>query len=643
MARNDKTVIEAINSINTEISNQETLLQTLSTALDGKAVGGNIATDEKVLTETGDFLQLEGLAGKKLTVTSNVTDATDCWMVHCGRNLIPTMPITGTCVEVDGGFTATATDSIIYLESQKVWIPAGTYNFSLYDALQPGSGTNICAYLQVDDNDWDHCLHELSLSINITLSAPTQIKLFCTVAAGYTATIRPVLIPGTVRADFYESYKGIVYEQHFDTATTQKHTWADITAFDGTNTIYDSTGDLSVSWTEANTGEPSGISSFDYKAYDLPIINLTGDVSTMTKEQSVTLEYIYGDLTGTLTCKWQGSSSLAYPKKNYTLKFDNAFEAKSGWGLHNKYVLKANYMDYSHARNVCSAKLWGEIVKSRTTVDSKMESAPNYGAIDGFPVLVVINGVYQGLYTFNIPKDSWMFSMGDSDTECFVSADAFCDATYFKAEATLNGDFEVEYAPNEDETEWIKTSLNRLINACQNSTETNLDTIGQYIDWESVIDYYIFVMLLCGEDMTAKNYILATYNGTKWIMSAYDMDSVFGLAWDGKSTYAPNHIGDSSIFYGDQHKLMSLIKTYKKTELKDRYNALRQTSLSEYNVTKVINDFAGAIPKAMYDAETTLWTGIPGTTINNLNQILNWYRLRCQYMDYVINNELDNL
>ena len=106
-------------------------------------------------------------------------------------------------------------------------------------------------------------------------------------------------------------------------------------------------------------------SAIDPSVYGLPVLYLTGDTAGMSKDNAVSMNYVYGERSGECTLKWQGSSSLSYPKKNYTIKFDNAFEAKEGWGPQKKYCLKANYIDHSHARNIVSAKLWGEIVKSR--------------------------------------------------------------------------------------------------------------------------------------------------------------------------------------------------------------------------------------------------------------------------------------
>ena len=121
---------------------------------------------------------------------------------------------------------------------------------------------------------------------------------------------------------------------------------------------------------------------------------------------------------GYVDIKCQGTSSMSYPKKNFTIKLytDKAKTKKlkvdfKGWGKQSKFVLKANWIDITHARNVVSARLWGDIVKTRpdyaTALPELLRTSPNQGAVDGFPVLVYSNGVYQGRYTLNIPKDKW--------------------------------------------------------------------------------------------------------------------------------------------------------------------------------------------------------------------------------------------
>ena len=380
------------------------------------------------------------------------------------------------------------------------------------------------------------------------------------------------------------------------------------------------------------------MTTIDPTAYGLPVLELFGDQGAMNDSKNeVDFTYKYEEREGTCTLKWQGSSSLTFPKKNYTIKFDAKFEAKSGWGEQKKYCLKANYIDISHARNVCGAKLWGDVVKSRTSANNTLKALPNCGAVDGFPICLVMNGKYQGLYTFNIPKDKWMFGMGEGEAEAIVCADRSDRAScQFKGLVELTDDFEVEYAPDEDNTEWIKTSLNRLMQACLdcNSEEDFNNNVAPYLDVESAIDYLIHILVLSHYDGVVKNYILATYDGTKWFVSAYDMDTTFGLSWNGAKIYGVNTPYVNAFNHMTTYnRMFTLLTTYKADKLKARYNELVNGVLSEEAVTEKFTDFIGSISNALYNEEVKIWAGIPSTAVNNVAQITDFYRRRREYLD----------
>lgn len=393
-------------------------------------------------------------------------------------------------------------------------------------------------------------------------------------------------------------------------------------------------------FTVTNGNSASG--DFPFQDYNVPTVYLDGDITGMSKDDAVTLDYRYGDRSGTCTLKWQGSSSIAYPKKNYTVKFDNAFEAVSGWGVQKKYVLKADWVDFSHCRNVVSAKLWGDVVRSRATSDlvTRLSALPNCGAIDGFPCFVVINGEWQGIFNFNIPKDGWMMGMGSGTKEAILCCEGTgeSDASAFKAEATLGVEFELEYSSDGWAESDIQNSLNTLIRAVMNSDGTDIDTtIAQYLDIDSAIDYMLFSQLLGHHDGNYKNYILATYDGTKWFLSAYDMDNVFGFHFPG------SNVDSASLgtLWCLGNKLFDLLYNHKFEALHSRLNELLTKKhtvqgvgnfydgvMSLAQVTEKLTDYGLRIPLPAYVADAEKWNVIPSTYLNNVPQAVSWYGQR---------------
>ena len=121
---------------------------------------------------------------------------------------------------------------------------------------------------------------------------------------------------------------------------------------------------------------------------DIPRIFLSEGTLPTTKD-STTMKIEYKSKTKTFSgyvdIKCQGTSSMSYPKKNFTIKLykDKTKEVKMkqnfrGWGSQNKFCLKANWIDVSHARNIVSAKLWGDCVKSRDNFDELLEEFDMY-------------------------------------------------------------------------------------------------------------------------------------------------------------------------------------------------------------------------------------------------------------------------
>ena len=403
-------------------------------------------------------------------------------------------------------------------------------------------------------------------------------------------------------------------------------------------------------------GSGVAVSSVEPAEDDIPKVFLTGsDFGNMTNaknEVNMEMEYISktDKFNAAIKIKFQGNTSLTFPKKNFTIKMytDDTYESKlrkrfKDWNHDsNKYVLKANYIDHSHARNVISARLWSEVVASRPDYGSlpdELRSSPRNGAIDGFPIKLYVNGTYQGIYTWNVGKDDWMWGMDeDNPNHALLCAETNTDGTYRETPCNFRAlwsgvdetDWSVEVGTNSTE---LKNSLNNLIQfVMDNDGDAFRNGIGTYLDIQSAIDYYIFQYEICGLDGLGKNMLLATYDGTKWICGAYDMDSTFGLWFNGatfvSTSYAcPEH-------YQEQFSLLwERIEANFWQELKERQAELRKTVLSYSNMVTHFERFMDIIGKELYAEDLTIYTSIPCGTTNNIKQIRNFIRDRQVYVD----------
>lgn len=399
---------------------------------------------------------------------------------------------------------------------------------------------------------------------------------------------------------------------------------------------------------------------YDFKG-NVPIIELQGDLPTDASQKN-SLSYKYEIFEGTATLKWQGQSSIAFPKKNFTIKFDKKFTAKDGWLADNTYVLKGNFNDFSQARNVVSAEIWAEIVKSRNwnyvpladndgslIVDNTTNGFNVYedimpglhgtGAVDGFPVMLVVNGEYYGLYSFVLKKKAETFGFGNSNLEYALSCERTPDnknqnSVAFKGLADLNGkDFDFEYTKSDEDKANAKASFNNMISKVIEATGEGYESvIENYLDIDSVIDYMIFTSLISAADGVTKNYLMLSYDGVKWYFSAYDLDSTFGNWQDGWLSQQPSGIPTLANWNGS-NRAMHLVYAYGKDRLKARYKELRNGILSVENVRKMFIDYVSNISHALKDEELKLWPQTPSSEVHNINQIVEHYRLRADFID----------
>ena len=402
---------------------------------------------------------------------------------------------------------------------------------------------------------------------------------------------------------------------------------------------------------EAIGGGTTGTSKYEPEELDIPKVFFNGGKPTTKDEVYATIEYVSASehFKGHVAIKCQGNTSMAYPKKNYTIKMykDEARTTKlkkdfKGWGEQNKFCLKANYIDHSHARNIVSAKLWNEVVASRSNYQELPEllrTSPMNGAIDGFPIKVYYNNTYEGIYTWNIPKDKWTFNMDDAlDNHCVLCGEEYVSGCFRSANANLWSDEIHDVMP-----ESIKTSFNNFISFVMNSSDDEFKAnLSNYVYVDSLIDYYIFQYVICGLDSMGKNQLFATYDGTKWIATSYDMDSTFGLYWNGQSfvsaiyrmqedyesgkNTANNYNGEGNLLYVRLERLfIEAIKT--------RYVELRSSILSYANIVDKYERFMDVIGKDLYAEDLTIYPEIPSGATNNIQQIRNYTRDRLVYVD----------
>ena len=363
----------------------------------------------------------------------------------------------------------------------------------------------------------------------------------------------------------------------------------------------------------------------------IPRLYFEGDIAGMeTKEDTRNISFQYKskdmDFSGYAELKIQGTSSLAYDKKNYTIKFysDEAHDEKlkidAGWGEQSKYCLKANWIDRTHARNVVSAKLVSQMQRKYDL----LTQAPRNGAVDGFPVEVYVNGAFHGLYTFNIPKDDWQFGMdSDNPNHIVIGGEGWEPANLFEAEPDFKT-WAVEVGEENDETlEKMKALFDFVINSSDEEFKANLD---DHLDLDAALNYYVFTDFAYLSDNRGKNILLVTYDGVKWYMSLYDLDTSWGTTYNGYGLLPY----EEKLVDMNRSNLFTRLENCFPKELAERYFALRQDIFTKEHIMAEFEAFRKEIPSISFIKEAIRWgsgivrkpTDLPGYDYSQIESYL---------------------
>lgn len=385
--------------------------------------------------------------------------------------------------------------------------------------------------------------------------------------------------------------------------------------------------------------------------FRLPQLHLNS-VDQVSNDYTVT-SFSYRDgerlVNGFMQIAWQGDSSRLYPKKNFKIKlFSDAdckqkmkVQLKSGWVADNKYNLKANWIDATQARNLVNAKLFAQATAVTPFADpkvaAKLSATQNFGQMEGFPIEVYgTGGQYMGLYTFNTKKDEKTFGMDGNDPSNEAITCEVTNANFGDTTKTIDGKTYATVVQDAASDE-LKTNFTKFLQFLDTSTDDDFKVhLGDYIDVKSVINIYLWGFMSQMWDFDEKSMILLTWNsGKSFYMIPYDMDSTWGLHFDG--AYIEDE--DGWKVSPDATRLVSTNALYKRLhklfldEIKNQYHYLRTTVWNNSQLVTAFKQYIDAIPKEVYDREQALWPAIPSKDITSFSQIQSNIIKRMNAMD----------
>lgn len=381
---------------------------------------------------------------------------------------------------------------------------------------------------------------------------------------------------------------------------------------------------------------PSGVpATKDVDLFDASVeINVDGQIVSTSCQLSV-----------------QGATSANRPKKNLNMDFytDSTMETEAQVKLgpiipHETLIFKANWLDCTQVRNALGYNFWDVIVESRKGLWPKREIDFSYigksgtDAIDtgamghptGWPCVTYINGEFYGVGDLMTGKKRSNYNMKKKDqTKVLIGWDLAVDIAALPAsEEAVTWEIRNPSKPD-DSTYAVIQGWRDFAGQAQEDFTASFDT---HLDAQNCMDIYLMYQFLGAYDCVNKNTIMGTYDGVKWFFFPYDLDSTFGLRWDG-----------SSIIQTPQTNVMSGNAFWKKVasalgnKLEERYAQLRSSGVFSLDtIIKLSQDRVTRFNKDLLEAEQAKWQE-PSWDVTNLDQIYTWIKDHIVYLDSLHN------
>ena len=439
----------------------------------------------------------------------------------------------------------------------------------------------------------------------------------------------------------------------------------------GVNWTKDNLDDLSRALKEngftGGTGDWSDNTSLEIPVPEMAIINFTNiDQMPQTKTTDAQAIMEFWDMNGNyfkkkVIANAQGSSSLSAPKKNIGIDIcnddwigDDTFKIKFGaWVPQDSFHIKAYYTDFFRCVGLSGYDLVKKILDTRVP-NTTWKKALNYGTdpvgqrnvspqVDsgalcypqGFLCKVYLNGVFEGLFCWQLKKHRDNYNLNKKTAEN-IHIEGMLGGTFFGgtidwtafeirnpkdlityAGTKYDGDNPTElidstspaYDPTNSKHKLSAKVKQYIINLSNRMAQIGNDPsiFEQYFDVDSCVDYAILSDTIYNYDYV-KNIQWTTWDGVKWFVNPYDLDSTLGANSAGDGIHYPS---TSHVITATNHPVTFVLGHYS-TELEQRWKELRDARILDARaISENLEHYVRLFGKDGYQLEYDKWTNAP--------------------------------
>jgi uncharacterized repeat protein (TIGR01451 family) len=375
-----------------------------------------------------------------------------------------------------------------------------------------------------------------------------------------------------------------------------------------------------------------------------PLIKLTTGVD-IRRDSVVAGQFVIADTlnhvgNSSVGVNIRGGLSSGFPKKSYKIDYytNPLLTTKKdtsllGMRTDSEWLLLAMFNEALRVQNAVSHALWRQ---QHTLYYQSAEPSGKSGITTRY-VDVFVNGSYQGIYLLTEPMDRKQLQLKKTRDNGSIRGElykgyAHTDATWFAAlpdewgnRETWSG-FELKY-PN-DTTFWA--NLKGLVGFATTTSQADFSAqIGQKMNLDNLVDYFLFINVARANDNMLKNAYIARYKENEpYILIAWDLDGTWGYLWDGSRLNNPADLHINNLFA----RLLNENAASFKQRVRQRYFTLRggiyANSTLKNNLTNAVTYLQ---TNGAYRREALRWP-LPNTT-DELAYATNFIDERMAYLD----------
>lgn len=385
-----------------------------------------------------------------------------------------------------------------------------------------------------------------------------------------------------------------------------------------------------------------------------------------TKQDDIEAEIEYSDKDGNYFRKpvilnAQGSSSMSYYVKNMAIDINDGSEIKFGdFPTQDSFHIKKYYIDVFRGQCIVGYWLMEQVYQTRqvgkrypyeilnadyNSYNGKGKDSEDFytGAKchpDGFPINITwVNTttrkeIDMGIYAWNLKKSKEVYHADKKKVNNIILDGVIDNKTLFggtvdwsqfeirnpKSLIDINGkkydgDNPKELSNTDSNSKKVKDNITRLSGVAAALQESNTkETFEKYFIVESFIDYFLISQVLYNHDGFKKNWIWCTWDGQHWTPTLYDVDSIFGMYWNGLYIIPES----TKKLLGAQACLG--LNTLYSTEIKNRYKELRDLNVFNVdNISKLLEKWLNIVGYDNMSKEIGLYTETPSYRSPYLN------------------------